>query len=703
MHEVYLRNSLDSTHNETQFRGNSNAQQWEHFIEALDTRRTRRTINRFPLNDPVRTQAIPNVEACLEDEQELGDKMQNNNEPVDSDDNSEDDSLPDISSNSQPVDKKDREGFTLEDKEEDDDRYSPGFILPFVLEVLESFAQQAETEEESPSMAGSEIDTGYRKRSYEYGEKSKPQEETISNPKKEIFAKVAYRLFQKSALALSVASLSSKCPELRNIAIAVIYRFLQALQMRETQKLALWRSRPQVEMMVNSLQRGLLVMRAQKIMQNSHDKDELNVAPMLPAANTLFLARSLLILANPSDDMYGPMNKSFLRLAPYHGAYTGCFSLPAFMTLFCSMNENPDQARKERLWALRLLKDGTVDSYCYRMASRRHVPELLLTSFDAILSKEELSSDEEDECLSLLETIQSLIQRGGSSSFYHYFNAVGILSWVQSSLQANILSPSIKSSRIALKFLEVLEAILEKTVEQSNIVGPESPSCPQFDIVKVARGVTEVFKSLFKEYYVQEQKMHRNDVIPQSTSLTCQILWLLCELQESIDDTLDHSYVIHPNGLPIETCIDIIQTTKKYTPSLLGKTIFALSSLPFDMNSLKEEQNAVMVFCQEAIQSILSTEDVPALPGTLSPSIILKRIADLSSSVFTSDHGGSSFLIQYLFGSRRVLVTKYSCSAEWFECLRTVVDKFKLLNSGNEHQIDYTKLLTCFDESNVES
>ena len=141
------------------------------------------------------------------------------------------------------------------------------------------------------------------------------------------------------------------------------------------------------------------------------------------------------------------MSPSFLRLSNHHGAFTDCFSIPAFMSLFCSAHDSPDQARKERKWALNLLKDGTGDSYSYRMASRRHVPELLLTAFDALFIRQDFNKDDQ-ECILLVESVEVLVKWRESSSFYHYFDAVGLTSWMQSSLNAIALNLDLKAPRV---------------------------------------------------------------------------------------------------------------------------------------------------------------------------------------------------------------------------------------------------------------
>eukprot|EP00979_Chaetoceros_neogracilis_P015841 scaffold6574_cov261-Chaetoceros_neogracile.AAC.26 len=68
-----------------------------------------------------------------------------------------------------------------------------------------------------------------------------------------------------------------------------------------------------------------------------------------------------------------------------------------------------------------------VHSCSYRMASRRHVPELLLTAFDTLFTRQD-SNKNDQECILLIATIEALVKRGESSVFYHYFHPVGLTS-----------------------------------------------------------------------------------------------------------------------------------------------------------------------------------------------------------------------------------------------------------------------------------
>jgi hypothetical protein len=355
------------------------------------------------------------------------------------------------------------------------------------------------------------------------------------------------------------------------------------------------------------------------------------------------------------------------------------------MTLFCSVNDNPDQARKERLWALNLLKEGTVDSYCYQVASRRHVPELLLTSFDAICSRADPSADI-NECISLLDTIETLIQRG---SFYHYFNAVGLLSWIQGSLQS-ILSCSIKSPAVIIVFTKLLRIVLDKAVGESS-----NGDCPQFDAVKVGRGIADLFKYISRDDDVDPDQASSRSTLSENVTNIGHILWSLYELIANNEDS-PAPCVLHPHGLPVETTVEIITAITEHDPTLLKKTIVALSYLPFDSNA-KQQQNAALIFCQKAIQLMsTSTQDISNASDAPLFSTILKRVSKLSPMI--KDHKDSASLIKCIFGCRRILVTKCLCSKEWLECLSILLDDHAPLKSKSDQLSDY-KNLTLLGET----
>ncbi len=438
---------------------------------------------------------------------------------------------------------------------------------------------------------------------------------------------------------------------------------------------------------MTSLQRGILVSRARKISGETYNEKERLFIPMFPTVSALFLARSLFTLSKPTDDMYGAINKFYLRLDSHHGAYSDCFSLPVFMSLFCSVNDNPDQARRERLWALKLLKDGTVDGYCYKAAARRHAPELLLSSVDAICSKKDPTGDE-GECVLLLETIQVLIQRGGSSSFHHYFNAVGLLSWIQGTLQNVVQNLGNKAPAIGISYLKLIKVVLKKLSEEQEC--DDKLSIPHLDAINIARGVNDLWVLVTDKAVHDEEPYQKTKKSLFVVPTVCDIYSLLYELGTSRDAGEDAfpsmMPAVHPCGIPIKSCLNLIHFSENDSSFDRGKLIGSLCYLPMSIDFEQDAQD-LDTFCQKALGCILSLENAPSSDGRDDQylcdqqisSSVLQRISSLHlvlnqkiDSESKKSHRHQSSFVHQLLGCKRNLRR----SQEWLKCFQVLVDLY---------------------------
>jgi len=654
---------------------------WENFIEKLDIKRIHKTINHFPLWDPVKPLPIQGIEpwAFKAEDNSIKEKIDNSD--------SEDESISSSSGSSREDSNTANPKLSNHDinihqntmyARDEDERYSPGFIMPMILGTLESFRELADNSDEEELSVVSDEEAHHRKRSFSDG---KSKDEMKSNPAKESFAKVAYRLSQKGVLALCVACLSSKCPALRNTAVAVFYHFLQAIQSKEAQHIVEWKSRSQLDMAIRSVQRGLMVIRAKQILQRNEGDKRILLIPMLPNVSSLFLARSLFTLTKPADDLYSAINKSFLRLSDHHGAFTDCYSLPAFISLFCSANDSPDQARKERIWALNLLKDGTVDSYSYRMASRRHAPELLLTSFDALLAREDSIRDE-TECILLLETIEALIKQGGTSSLFHYFHVVGLPAWTQSLLHSIALDIDAKSPCVIMGFMQLISTVIDKIADESSTESESDRSRPPtaLNAINIARNVTDIAASLHDD---------ETEIVQHAYDILCS----LRRIHDQHQPETCNNPQFHPHGLLVESCLQIIQSVNTLVACDPKMLIVAFCSFPFEEDCSKEGASR---FALEALQAIL--------PGCVSNNImalnsrqclsILRRLSALSS--FVNDDDSYCAIIENLIGCRRILVTKHGLSSEWLSCVKSFVNDYGRSSQNPKKHSSYADLLNTF-------
>lgn len=93
--------------------------------------------------------------------------------------------------------------------------------------------------------------------------------------------------------------------------------------------------------------------------------------PRLPSLTTLFIAHALRSLATPSSFLY-PLSSRFLLQRPV-------LDIADVPLLYNSLYSSGDNARRERSWLLRLLRDGTRSAADIRILRRRHVPSLLAT------------------------------------------------------------------------------------------------------------------------------------------------------------------------------------------------------------------------------------------------------------------------------------------------------------------------------------
>lgn len=490
--------------------------------------------------------------------------------------------------------------------------------------------------------------------------------------------------------------------ELRKIAASVMYRFIQALQMEEVHGITTWKARSQINMVVCSLQRGLMVSRARRLSNKTENGEEKLHIPMLPAVSALFLARSLMILPRPAENMYGAINKFYLRLDKNGGAYADCFSLPGFMTLFGSVQEDNDLVRRERIWILHLLKDGTLDSYCYKVAAGRHAPELLLSFVDAMCSRDPQDIDEY-ECSLLFETISVLIDRGGTSSFFHYFVAVGLLSWIQSSFENIIQITACKSLSIAHSYLKLTINSLEKIRDQyKNPMDNPDMSLPPIDALGISRSALDLFM------VASERPQVGTDLDEQITSAhiganVCSIFSLLYQVGRTSsygikdsDSGENHMNVMklhtHPYGIPTEGILKLIQSLgQDEGPSYINlQTMGAFCSIPMKINAVENQENPHNVdeklFCQKAIEVILSSEETA---GSCQDEeikyillAVLERVAalNLNGMEFKSERRSigkgkpySMKLLNSLLGCNRKL-KQYGLMAEWLQCLTIIIN-----------------------------
>ena len=296
-----------------------------------------------------------------------------------------------------------------------DIRYSPGFILPLILGALEN-----------------SLSKSTHSSLHDQTKNDSLNDEKDGSTATTEFVVVTRAWGRRGSLSLALGSLCSECSSLRKVAVATLVHIKKALDTEEARKLSTWRERPQLAMIVDSVQRGLAVRIAMRLDLHEQEPSSLNI-PKLPALSTVFLARAALIIVKPGDQMFRPMNRYFLRLDDGHGAFQDTNRLPAFISLFCSSANEPGQARRERLWALQLMKDSFVEAYCYRMIESCHAPELVMSTFQSIHSRQE-DDQHDSERILLIDTLASMLENGGRRAASHLIGRLGLLSWIRGQL-----------------------------------------------------------------------------------------------------------------------------------------------------------------------------------------------------------------------------------------------------------------------------
>ena len=398
---------------------------WQWLVDSLDTVRIHTTLHQFPIHDSISSEGSQRHSEVDFDEADakgdVNDEENGNSILPDGD--------PEIVENRESSRKWQGRGADV--------RYSPAFIIPLILGALES--RWSESPNQKPDIRSAGDSMCNSSLVYENNEGNE-----------EAFVVLSQRLCDKGALALSIASLSSRCPMVREIAMSTLGLFMLATNSKTARDLTTWRSRPQIAVLLNSLQRGMAIRRA--IFPSK--------CPRLPVVSAIFLAKASFIINKPGDPMFGPINKYFLKIDEGYGAYNDFNRLPGFIPFFCSSADEGDQAKRDRIWALQFLKDAFVDSSCYRMISSCHAPELILTTLQGLSARSD--EDVDLERILLLETVTRLVQHGERAAGSHFIERLGLLSWLASFLGSDNVTVVLPTSDSRRAYLELVLVTIQE-------------------------------------------------------------------------------------------------------------------------------------------------------------------------------------------------------------------------------------------------
>ena len=534
----------------------------EWFADAVQLDRINLTLSDFPVEDALEPVRFNDVEFTSSDE--IGDEADGDSHDANRSRNS---------------------GWLPWRATGEDLRYSPGFILPLILASLDA---QLPHDQEQHSIFET-TDEGIP-----HDNTSNRDEDTIA--KHRDFAYTCRRVADRGGIALALASLSSRCPSIRRVAIAICGLFLKALQMDESHGIKSWHERPQQEMIMSSIQRGLALRRSIQIhKKDTHEGGEAkgvsatdgrkyNV-PMLPAVSAIFLAKALLLLSKPEDDMYGQMNRYFLRLTDYHGAFQDCFGIPAFLSLYCSSSDDIARSRVERNWALHILKDGVVDEYCYRIISQHHVPELIMSSFDCMIDDPESKS----EIYLTIEVIGTFLLAGGKNASDHLIQRQGILSWLHGILSWRLIPLVFPDDSLKCKFLDLITT----AVDSFRYYGVGENDF--YEKVPLANIVIRICLD-------GEDPTENEDGMPQQSKMdllvsTCNALWAiyLADKQSSVTAAFQGLTSIRNQSSLLKKCVRL--------GNLFEKVLTPLCDLP--LISDENDDASAQLFCNLTLRFLL--------------------------------------------------------------------------------------------------
>ena len=624
--------------------GNTKSSCWEWLANGLEIARVQATLCRFPVHDRVKADAIRNVEVWLKAPEEIpihGDGKESN-----SDDSSSGNSHEPVEEDSEGVVETDRgyKYITDNDKWIESEaglRYSPAFILPVILGALEtSLCRDGSSMNTLEKGVSRDESLGY----VEEGDESLLRE----------FALVAQRLCDKGALSLALGALCSNCSSLRKVAVAILGHIKMALDSRVARNLSSWRERPQLLMIVNSVQRGMAVSAA--LQSDPNEAPSRQLVPKLPALAAIFLGRAALIIVKPGDSMFGQMNRYFLRLENGHGAFQDTNRLPIFISLFCSSSDEPGQAPRERRWALQLLNDSFVEEYSYRMVASCHAPELLLTSFSSMLTRQKDDQPEIERTL-LLSAITILLHYGGSRATSHLIGRLGLLSWIRGQIVTGTnfdLLPTLESRTAFLR-------LISKALQKAYLFLADEKSVRDYLL-------TESIALINPVLFLYDGSIRRGLVSTHFTSTTnsfaaaaCETLQTLVRLTKVLQSNVDIGKV-HRHGVSIALASTLLQTI----PTVLTKmAVWSLCMAP--MCGEVQLSSGASLFIK-SILSYLATSESDA--ETMSAA--LERV-----SLVASTHKRSFDLDVEILDD--LLACRSKClplfREDWFRCLKALVDE----------------------------
>jgi hypothetical protein len=505
-------------------------------------------------------------------------------------------------------------------------RYSPAFVLPLLLGALHSCT----THEDGHEPQRENGPSGISKSVYSSGP----------------LASMAKRMCDKGVPGLCLASLSSNCDMVRGFSVAILGLLLRACDTEEARTMSSWRERPQIVMLLSSIQRAVVLER-EKLSLNATD------IPVVPTLVSTFLARSSLSISKPDDAMYVPLNRYFLKSDAEHGAFQDMSRLPGFVTLYCSAGDDPVQSRKERMWALNHVRDGFLDPSSYRLLASCHAPELLLTSIENIRLTSFSDEMKTAEYALLLDTIKKFLVIGGLRAASHLIDKIGLLSWLCSLCTARAVTHTFPIDTARVKVLELMEAAMNAVYWNTILQRPT-----------VIDEACKLLLPVIHLSHVTSSDKRRIATVCKATIGTLASISNVLRLFFSVEGS--KPAVKHPAGLDLRSTMTFL---RRVPSELLQDGISNICYLPYDLEARESSVDDAGDFCCYVLEwqarAPSSRRDEPL--GN-----ILRRIIHIASQ-FGGDLGNRNLsMVRALLSSR----SRYHTTAEngklWYQCLEVL-------------------------------
>jgi hypothetical protein len=590
-------------------------QTWDGLVGMIELSRIQATIRRYPIEDTLRPTLIVDAETRCP---RIESRSRNDGQILTGPDNA-------VSLHA-----------TKSTPPEIDRRYSPGFLLPLLLATLESVVDSWGGIEEMHA-------------EYSTGQSLTREGGRLGFDDMQIGIHVTQRLCDKGCLALALASLCSKCSSIRRAAASILGLLTIVIDSKAARQTPSWRERPQLAMLLDSVQRALTIHRAEDV--SAESQGETTPVFLLPGVSAVFLARACLVLANPGSSMFAAMNRSFLRIHDDHGAFQDLKRLPAFISLFCSAADDPWQARKERMWAMELVRDGFVDEDCYGTLAACHAPELLLTSFENFRSRS--GNDRDGECGLLLATLSRVLSYGGQRAGSHLVGRLGILSWMRSILVGRPANEVLPTLVLRLSFMRLAISVARTALDF--IPEDELPLAT----VGLAQPALELCLNSELDGKTDGGSLGEHDSYSPLFSATSEFLAALSSAR--VDEK---SRDEQPDGISLTSASKFLAAHSR--PDEREATVLSLCQLPFRF--MECDSASAAAFCKQTFHVAMECDS----SNIALTEAVLQRIF-IIATLFGESLDTDSSLVTTLLARRRVCLQHPKVRQSWFKCVSELV------------------------------